>query len=117
MKIQKKVQSPQEKRRIKKNLKEIEQEIAWYDPKPSIKNAMLKLGRMGFAFSGHGYGMGEEDFSLENQSYFIALSDCGRNVEARLTTMDDEFTLLFEGTIGNLFVFMKKTLLLKVSHD
>ena len=52
------------KKRIKKNLKEIEREIKWYNPPKKIVKAMQDLGKIGFEFSGHGVGMSGEDFGL-----------------------------------------------------
>jgi len=52
------------KSKIKKNLKEIQQEIDWYNPPKNIATAMIELGKIGFEFSGHGCGIYGEDFGL-----------------------------------------------------
>lgn len=68
-----------------KNIKEIEREIAGYDPPAKIANVMRKLGNAGFEFSGHGTDLrtGEEDFGLvydlkkEKGSVYVSVSSKG----------------------------------------
>lgn len=46
------------------SIRAMQQEIAFYSiPKP-IKNAMLKLARIGYEPSGHGCGIGSEDWNI-----------------------------------------------------
>ena len=84
----------------RQRIKEIKNEIEWYGVKKRIADAMLKLGEAGFKFSGHGYGLGGEDFSLVGKGLYINFCDQGKKVIASISNNDDEMEDVFCGTIG-----------------
>lgn len=66
-----------------RRIADIKEEIKWYGVKRKIANVMLRLGNMGFEFSGHGAGMGGEDFGLtmdlsKSKYMHVSISDMGR---------------------------------------
>jgi len=80
-------------------IKEIKHEIEWYEPKKRIADAMLELGNIGFKFSGHGAGFGEEDFSLCTNKTYVNFCDRGRKVVVSIYKNDEDMDTLYEGTI------------------
>jgi len=50
--------------RIQKNIKNMKEEIESYHVPRAIKKAMMTLAKSGYEFSGHGVGMGSEDWSV-----------------------------------------------------
>ncbi len=101
----------------RQRIKEIKHEIEWYGIRKPIANAMLELGEIGFEFSGHGCGMGGEDFGLvkypkKNQPdcyFYVNFCDKGRSCEVQVTRdwMGVDETL-FKGTIGKAINFVNK---------
>lgn len=98
-----------------KNIKEIKREIEWYNIRKPIADAMIKLGNLGFEFSGHGCGCGGEDFGLinEKKDRYVNFCDRGNSCEVTVNTTGtlDEDSLpitLFKGTIGKALNFIKK---------
>lgn len=89
----------------KNNISVIKNEITWYEPKKRIADAMLKLGKLGFEFSGHGCGFGCEDFSLSNDKYHVNLCDEGRKV---IVTLSDDDKTICEGSIGQVMKRIEK---------
>lgn len=82
-----------------KNIKEMQDEINYYNPPKSISNAMMELAQIGFKFSGHGYG-GYEDFGVskeyENGYIYASFStslDNSTSVCKYLSEEDDEEVL------------------------
>ena len=99
----------------KQRLKEIKDEIELYGIRKPIAEAMLRFGEVGFEFSGHGFGMGGEDFGLvmspqkETYSYYVNFCDKGRSCVVEINLDDEgmeEPTTLFEGTIGRSIIFL-----------
>ena len=91
----------------KQRIKEIKDEIEWYNPKKRIVDAMLELGEIGFEFSGHGCGFGGEDFNLFNKKLYVNLCDRGNKVVASVYDNSDDMDTLLEGTIGAALKFVK----------
>jgi hypothetical protein len=50
--------------RVQKNILKMKEEIDRYRVPRAIKKAMLNLAKLGYEFSGHGIGMGSEDWSV-----------------------------------------------------
>ena len=98
---------------MKKNQKEIEKEIEWYNPKPSIARGMRKLGEWGFAFGGHGVGFGCEDFSLwKGEEYSVEFCDFGPKTRVDVTVRqhnadDDDDKQLSRGTVAEALRFLE----------
>ncbi len=56
------------KKKINKNIKEIQREIDHYRVPTKMADIMLRLGEAGFEFGGHGTAYtGEEDFSFDQK--------------------------------------------------
>ena len=110
-----KVKLAKELKAKKKRLKSIEFEIGCYDPKPSISAAMLKAGEVGFEFSGHGSGMGSEDFGLvldyDGGYYYLGFHDYGNKVVSDLTDNREdsgEDGDIYQGRISGLWKHIDK---------
>ena len=96
---------------MNKRLKGIRDEIKWYEPKKRIADAMLALGELGFAFSGHGVGYGQEDFGLVCGEWYFNFSDNGKKIVASVNNgADDVADVEFQGTIGQAMKFITKRL-------
>lgn len=103
------------KKTASKRMKEIKQEIEWYNIRKPIADAMIKLGELGFEFSGHGCGCGGEDFGLinEKQDRYVNFCDRGNSCEVMVNTAatydeDGCPVTLFKGTIGKALKFIEK---------
>jgi len=90
-------------------IKEIKDEIKWYKPKKKIADAMLELGEAGFEFSGHGVGLGGEDFNLKTPKFYVNFCDMGKKVIASIYGNDDNVEVkgIFEGTVGGALKYLK----------
>ena len=87
----------------RQRIKEVKQEIEWYNPKKRIADFMFELVELGFEFCGHGCGCGGEDFSMFiPDKLHVNICDQGRKVAVMISdiTDDDDQCVLFEGTIG-----------------
>lgn len=91
----------------KSRIKEIKEEIEWYQPPKRISDAMLKLGKDGFEFSGHGCGMVGEDFNLIKKDTSVNFCLMGR--KAVVSIQNAEYDTVFEGTIGESFKYLAST--------
>lgn len=105
----------------RQRLKEIKDEIGFYGIRKTIAEAMLKFGEVGFEFSGHGFGMGGEDFglilhpkkNLPNSSYYVNFCSKGRSCQVQITRDDEdcnEIKTLFKGTVGKSLKFLEEDL-------
>jgi hypothetical protein len=106
----------------KKSLKEIREEIEWYNPKKQIADAMLELGELGFEFNGHGCGLGGEDFGLifnyaEERYFYFSLTDLGNKViveisdnfyDENIHPEDEQSKDIFKGSVKKGLDFIKK---------
>lgn len=56
---------------LNKNIREMQNEINGYNVPKRIADAMMELAKAGFEFSGHGCGMGAEDWGIifSNKSF------------------------------------------------
>lgn len=54
-------------------MKEIEEEIRWYQVNKSVAECMRKLGKMGFEPTGHGYCLIDhgEDFEFDKKHIWV----------------------------------------------
>jgi len=91
----------------KARIKEIEQEIEWYEVKKSIADAMLKLGEVGFEFSGHGCGLGGEDFNLVTKDLYVNFCDMGKKVKVSITNNDEDMDEVFSGTVKGALKYLE----------
>ena len=98
------------KKQIRKNIKELKDEIQQYGIKKSIADAMITLTeKYGFEFSGHGCGFGGEDFSVTTEELHVNFCDCGRKVEVTIYKNDtEECEKLYKGAIGGAIKYVKK---------
>ena len=110
-----KTQLTKELKAKKKRLESIQEEINWYNPKPSIATAMLKAGELGFSFSGHGCGFGSECFGLilyyDDGFYYLDFQDHGNKVVVDLDDNkedSDEGGDIYEGRISGLWKHIDK---------
>ncbi len=65
-------------RKNKKNIRAMQEEVDWYNPPKSIAKAMMEMASIGFSPSGHGCGLGGEDWSIskEYKNGYIYASFC-----------------------------------------
>lgn len=102
---------------MKKNVKEMMGRINHYRPPKAIANAMLKLARFGYSFSGHGWGIGGEDWSVikkfdEDKSFYISLSvnsrnQCSAQCDVQIGEVDIVFTKGKPGIVTNRAIKIK----------
>ena len=95
--------------------KEIEHEIEFYNPRPKIAKGMRELGEMGFEFSGHGTGIGGEDFGLVKDPFYVNLCNTGTKVKGAVyqSNPPDSSELadtgpMFEGTVDQAIKYIRK---------
>jgi len=92
-------------------MKEIKNEIEWYEIKKKIADAMLRLGELGFEISGHGCGCGGEDFNLVRykDGAYVNFCDQGRKIVVNVTlgVEDDEPEDVLTGTIGQAMKYVE----------
>lgn len=79
-------------------LKELKEEIEHYCPPANIAKAMLKFGKLGLEFSGHGSGFGGEDFNLYKKynsgQLYINLSTRKIKNNCSVSFMDNEWNII-----------------------
>lgn len=84
--------------------REIEDEIQWYEPKARTRRLMRSLGKLGFQFSGHGAGLGGEDFgliyTLSKTSYLHAeISETPRGIKTWLVLCTEDTDKTLKGNL------------------
>lgn len=73
----------------------MDEEISWYNPSKAISKAMRDLALVGFSPSGHGCGLGGEDWSIskdfKNGYIYVSFSsDLNHSVSLVTNNTDEE---------------------------
>jgi hypothetical protein len=88
-------------------MRQIEQEIKQYNVRKPIAEAIRRLSKIGFKFSGHGSGFGQEDFNVINYELdlYVNFCDTGRKCIVNISQVTEDFRL-FSGTISEATKFI-----------